>query len=356
MSRQNVPQFGEIMSNFNITNDKISVIGAGSWGTTLANLLAEKGNNVLIWAMEKEVVAEINDRNSNKIFLGDAKLSKNLKATNDLGEAVAGSTIVVFVVPSHASRDVLSKMRNHLAKDAILVSCTKGIEIESGKLMSDIIHESLPNHPASNLTYLSGPSFAKEVIQRLPTTVVIASKNPDAAKKVQGVFRTDRFLTFSSDDVVGIEVGGALKNVMAIATGMSDGLKFGHNTRAALITRGLYEMMKIGKALGGNPLTFTGLAGIGDLVLTCTSELSRNRTVGFEVGSGRKIEDVVSGMKMVAEGVKTTKAVYQLIQRLKITAPICTQMYHILYEGKSPKQAVEDLTRMELHEELRSIM
>lgn len=344
------------MANVNLKNNEVGVIGAGSWGTTLAALLAEKGHDITIWAYEKEVAEEINSKHTNKMFLGSEPLPKGLKATNSLKEAVHEKSIVVFAVPSHAARGVLESINENLSKDTIIVSCTKGIETETGKLMSDILHESLPSHPVSNFTYLSGPSFAKEVLKKLPTTVVIAGKDLNNARKIQQLFRTDRFLTFLSEDVIGVEVGGAVKNVIAIATGMSDGLGFGHNTRAALITRGLYEMIKIGRALGANTLTFAGLAGIGDLVLTCTSPSSRNWYVGHELGKGRKISDILKDMKMVAEGVKTTGAVHRLIEKLKITAPICTEMYRIIYEGKHPKEAVEDLTKLELHEELRSIL
>lgn len=335
---------------------KISVIGAGNWGTALAKLLSEKGFDVTIWAHEKEVVDLINKKHKNPLYLTNVLLPKRLSATNDIPSAIKNKDMVVFVVPSHVARPTAKMLSPHLKKGAIFVSCTKGIEIDSGKLISTVLKECLPSTTVKNLCFLSGPSFAKEVAKGLPTTVVIAGHNLAIAEYVQHVFRTNYFMPFTSDDIVGVQVGGAIKNVIAIACGISDGLELGHNTRAAIITRGLYETIKIGKALGANPLTFAGLAGIGDLILTCTSELSRNRQVGFQIGKGKKLSAIQNSMKQVAEGVLTTKAIYQMSKKLMITTPICNEIYQILYRSKSPKKAVEDLTRMEIREELGGII
>jgi len=334
----------------------ICILGAGNWGTSLARLLANKGLNVTLWAYEKEVAEGINNSHKNPFFLKDINLPEELRATNDLKEAISGSKFIVSVVPSHALRKVLEDAKDFISKDSIIVSCSKGIEISTCKLVSEIISETLTHIPEGNITYLSGPSFAIEVAKDLPTSVVIAGANDQTTKKVQEVFRTNRFLTFTHNDTIGVEVGGAIKNVLAIASGMSDGLGFGLNARSALITRGLYEMIKIGKALGANPLTFTGLAGMGDLILTATSTTSRNYTLGFRLGKGEKADKILKSTKMVAEGYKTCKAVFELTQKKNIYAPISTEMYNILYNDKSPRQTAEDLTNMELHEELRTIL
>lgn len=336
--------------------EKISVIGAGSWGSALAKVLADKGNNILIWAYEKEVANSINTFNRNHIYLPEIEFPKCLRATTDLSLAIKGHDVVVSALPSHALRNIWKMAAPYLEKDAILVSCTKGIEGESLKLMNEVLDEVVPLHESKNTVVLSGPSFAKEVALSLPTSVVVAGKDASVCKKVQDLFRTDSFLIFTSDDVVGVEIGGAVKNVIAIATGISDGLNFGHNSRAAIITRGLYEMIKIGKALGANLLTFAGLSGIGDLVLTCTADMSRNHTVGRKIGEGQKISKILAGMKVVAEGVPTSKAVFELTKKHNINAPICDAMYRIIYEGLSPRDAVTKLCNLPLGEELSAIM
>ncbi|MBI2974421.1 MAG: NAD(P)-dependent glycerol-3-phosphate dehydrogenase, partial [Deltaproteobacteria bacterium] len=242
-------------------------------------------------------------------------------------------------------------------KKTVFVSCTKGIETETGKLISDILRESLAGLPAENLCFLSGPSFANEVAKKLPTMVVIAGTSHSSTKFAQDAFRTDYFMPFTSDDIIGVQVGGAVKNVIAIACGISDGLGYGNNTRAGTITRGLYEMIKIGKALGANPITFSGLAGIGDLILTCTGDLSRNRQFGFMVGKGKDISKKQPGAAtQIAEGVITSKAIFHLIGKHNISAPICTEVYRILHEKKEAKDAVADLIKMERTEELRGIV
>ena len=335
---------------------KIGVIGAGNWGTALANLLAGKGIDVVLWAYETDVVTNINNKHKNHLYLQGVTLSRDLAATNNLAEAVRDKDMIVFVAPSHVTRKVAGEVAKGIKKSAIFVSCTKGIEASSGKLVSNILQEAMPDFDKNDFCFLSGPSFAVEVAGRLPTAVVIASTNPATANIAQEAFRTGYFMPFTSDDTIGVQVGGAIKNIVAIACGISDGLGFGHNTRAATITRGLYEIIKIGQALGANPITFAGLAGIGDLVLTCTSELSRNRQLGFQVGKGRNIEVIQKNMKGVAEGVITAKAVYNLAKKLKLETPICSEVYKIIYEKKSPKKAVSDLTKMEIHEELKGVV
>jgi glycerol-3-phosphate dehydrogenase (NAD(P)+) len=259
-------------------------------------------------------------------------------------------------MPSHVARLVWQKGASHLEKDAILISFTKGIEVHSLKLMNQVLEECLPHHPSSHCVALSGPSFAAEVAAGLPTSVTIAGEDPKISKRVQDIFRTDVFLTFTNEDIIGVEVGGAVKNVIAIATGVAWGLNLGYNARAAIITRGLYEMIKIGKALGANPLTFTGLSGIGDLVLTCTGELSRNYRVGMKLGQGQSLDQITKDMRMVAEGVHTAKAVYELAQRNKINIPICESIYRILFEGLDPNQAVKELGAMPLRAEMGALL
>jgi glycerol-3-phosphate dehydrogenase (NAD(P)+) len=337
-------------------SERIAVIGAGSWGTALAKLLAEAGRDVVLWAFEEEVSSGINRDHRNPLYLSEVVLPSSLKATSNAAEALDGREFVVSVVPSSSLRAIWTQYGRFLGNDAVLVSCTKGIEEKGLKLMNEVLAEVLPDHPKERIVVLSGPSFAKEVAAGLPTSVVIAGGDLSIAKRVQELFRTETFLTFVNDDVIGVEVGGAVKNVIALASGISDGLGLGNNTRATIITRGLYEMIKIGNALGANPLTFTGLSGIGDLVLTCTANISRNYTAGFELGSGRTLDEVVGSMRMSVEGIPTTRAVYKLAHKEGINVPICAYMFRILFEGLSPKQAVSELCSMELRNELGSII
>jgi glycerol-3-phosphate dehydrogenase (NAD(P)+) len=267
-------------------------------------------------------------------------------ATSSLAEALSGAELVVLVVPSHAFRATLEAARPYLPASAALVNATKGIENGTLMLMGEIAEDVLGPEVRARFTVLSGPSFAKEVAMGIPTNVVVASTNEALCVEVQRTFATERLRVYSSDDPIGVEVGGALKNVIAIAAGACDGLGFGHNTRAALITRGLAEIARLALAKGGNVLSVAGLAGMGDLVLTCTGELSRNRTVGLEMGRGRKLDDVLAGLGHVAEGVRTAKSAHDLAAKLAVELPICNAVYSVLYEGKSPQKAVEDvLTR-----------
>ncbi len=338
-----------------MTRDKISkvgVIGAGSWGTALANLLAGEGIDVHLWVREEEVCNQIKKEHINGMFLPDVELDPRLKPVLSFEEALFEKELVLMVVPSHVFRDVLTQLKPHLREGMSLITATKGIENESLKIMSQVAEEILPKEFLKDFASLDGPSFAKEVVRRFPTAVTIACNDPDQAERLQQLFNTDYFRVYASQDVVGVQLGGALKNVIAIAAGAADGLQFGHNARAALITRGLAEITRMGVEMGANPLTFAGLAGMGDLVLTCTGDLSRNRTVGYKIGKGMSIEEITKSMNMVAEGVKTTRSTYELSKKIGVDMPITTQVYQILYKGKDPKKAVIELMSRELKAEL----
>jgi glycerol-3-phosphate dehydrogenase (NAD(P)+) len=322
---------------------RIAVIGAGSWGTALANLLAKKGLEVILWAYERELVERLQTTWVNDLYLAEIKLDGRMQFTADLAAAVNGRQVVVLVSPSQVMRRVVEQMRPHLERDCLLVSAAKGIENDTLLLMSEVLEQVLGGAVASRCAYLSGPSFAREVAAELPTAVAIAADDGEVARTAQELFHTDYFRVYTNPDVVGTELGGALKNVIALAAGVSDGLGFGHNARAALITRGLVEMGRLGAAKGAQAETFAGLAGMGDLVLTCTGDLSRNRTVGMELGRGRRLGEILGGMRMVAEGVKTTLSAYQLAQQLGVAMPITEQMYRILYADKPPRLAVSEL-------------
>ncbi len=324
----------------------VAVIGAGSWGTALARLLSEKGVQVSLWARNKELVEKMAENRENPRYLPGFPLSKSLDITSDLGRAILGKDVLLFVVPSHAMRETASLVSQGLSKDGLpkaVVSCAKGIENDTLLTMTEVLAQVLPEDLSSRLAVLSGPSFAKEVAERMPTAVTVAAFNESIAKGLQGLLSTDYFRVYTTQDVTGVQLGGAVKNVLAIAAGISDGLGFGTNTRAALITRGLAEMSRLGMKLGANPLTFAGLAGLGDLVLTCTGDLSRNRQVGLSLGRGKGMEEILSSMKMVAEGVKTSMSLFMLSKRHDVEMPITHQVYKVIYEGLSPKDAVRAL-------------
>ncbi|WP_437904489.1 NAD(P)H-dependent glycerol-3-phosphate dehydrogenase [Sorangium sp. So ce327] len=321
----------------------VAVIGAGAWGTALAKLLADKGNPTALWAHHGELAERIGRERQNDRYLPGVELPASLRATGDLEDALRGAELAVVVVPSHALREVVREAGRHIPRGALVCSATKGIENDSLMLMSEVLVDELGREAEPRLSYLSGPSFAREVAAGQPTTVVVAGRSERETHAVQRMFATDRFRVYSSDDVVGVEVGGALKNVIAIAAGICDGLGFGHNARAGLITRGLAEIGRVAAAKGANPLTLAGLSGMGDLVLTCTGELSRNRTVGIEMGRGRKLDEILAGLGHVAEGVKTAKSAHDLADKLGVSAPITVEVYRMLYEGKPPQQAVVDL-------------
>lgn len=330
---------------------KIAVIGAGSWGTTLANLLAEKGYPVTLWCFEEDLAERMQQLRINDLYLPEVKLSKKLHITSNLKSAVTEKQLLLFVTPSQVTRQVLEQVIPELSPQALIVSASKGIENNSLKLLSQVFEELLPESKHRQLGFLSGPSFAKEVSSGMPTAVVVAARDIAVAEEIQKIFSTEKFRVYTHNDIIGVELGGAMKNVIALAAGVADGLGFGHNTRAALITRGLAEMTRLGIKLGGTAETFAGLAGMGDLVLTCTGDLSRNRSVGIELGKGRKIDEILAGMQMVAEGVKTTLSAYQLADKLGVDVPIIEQMYLLLYQDKDPRQAVTDLMSRDLKAE-----
>ena len=330
---------------------QLAVIGAGSWGTTLANLLAEKWQNVTLWCYESDLAERMAQTRVNDLYLPDIKLAENLQVTSDLARAVADKQMLLFVTPSQVTRHVLQQALPDIPTTALIVSASKGIENDSLMLLSQVFAELLPESMQHRLGFLSGPSFAREVSAGMPTAVVAAATDFAVAEEIQQIFSTERFRVYTHNDIIGVELGGAMKNVIALAAGVADGLGFGHNTRAALITRGLAEMTRLGLQLGGSAETFAGLAGMGDLVLTCTGDLSRNRSVGIELGRGRKIDEIVAGMTMVAEGVKTTLSAYELAEKLGVEVPIIEQMYLVLYKNKDPRQAVTDLMLRDLKAE-----
>lgn len=334
---------------------KLGVIGAGSWGTALANLLAEKGYRVDLWAYEPEVKDQIQALRENSFFLPGIPLSENLFPSNDLGDVAADKDMILTVVPSHLVRETAKKMAGHVSDKSIVVSASKGIENITHLTMSQVLHETIPHIPETRLAVISGPSFAREVVKGVPTVVTVASKDPDVARFVQDVFAVPTFRVYTIDDVTGVELGGAVKNVIAIASGIIDGLGLGLNTRAALITRGLAEIRRLGMTLGADPHTFAGLAGMGDLILTCTGNLSRNYSVGKQIGEGKKLKDILKEMRMVAEGVKTAKSVFNLSRKLGVEMPISHEVYHVLYDEYSPSEAVYRLMTRTLKHELEGM-
>jgi glycerol-3-phosphate dehydrogenase (NAD(P)+) len=342
----------EISSEIDPNIYRIGVVGAGSWGTAIADLLACKGFQTHLWVFEKEVKDHIEQFHENKLYLPDHQLSPKLSVSNDLTDVVSDKSLIVVVVPSHVMRNVTRQMAGHLSAGTIIMSASKGIEQKTHLTMSGVIKENLPEVEEARLAVISGPSFAKEVAQKMPTSVTIACHSSETAGRLQHVFATPYFRVYTSDDVVGVELGGSVKNVIAIASGILDGLGMGLNTRAALITRGMTEVRRLGLHLGANPRTFTGLAGFGDLVLTCTGNLSRNYTVGIKLGQGKKLQQILNEMHMVAEGVKTAKSVYNFSRELGVQMPICHNIYRILYEDLAPKEAVYRLMTRTLKQEL----
>ncbi len=328
-----------------------SIIGAGSWGTALAVVLARQGRPVKLWAHEDEVVESIRSRRENEVFLPGVMLPPSIAATNDLQEALTGAVIVLTVMPSHVCRELFSHMLPHLRADMIFVSATKGIDADLLMRMSELIRTTVAPHFEPRLSVLSGPSFAREVARGDPTAVVVASEDRNVASVVQAELSSATLRLYTSSDVIGVEMGGALKNVIAIAAGVLEGLGLGFNATAALLTRGLAEITRLACACGARRETMSGLAGVGDLALTCTGTLSRNRTVGVELGRGRKLADIVNSMRMVAEGVKTTRATLALAKRHTVEVPITHQVNRILEGEVSPREAIRELMERSLKEE-----
>lgn len=321
---------------------RIGVIGAGSWGTTLANLLAER-EFVDLWVFEEDLCRAMARERENKIFLPGVRLLDNIRLTHSLEEAFTGKDILVCALPSHAVREIFSRAQPYLQDDILIVSATKGLENKSHQTVSQVLREVIDRSLKAEIACLSGPSFAKEVSRKLPTAVTVAGTSPEAAHKARDLFSRLYFRLYTNPDLMGVELGGAIKNVMAIAAGAADGLGFGHSSRAALITRGLAEMSRLGVKMGAEARTFSGLAGLGDLVLTCTGDLSRNRSLGLELGKGRPLPAILREMRMVAEGLRTTKALWELAKQLEVEMPITEKVHEILYEGKAPREAVAEL-------------
>jgi glycerol-3-phosphate dehydrogenase (NAD(P)+) len=327
---------------------RCAVIGAGAWGSALADLLARNEHDVRLWAYEPDVAESINTRHSNPRFLPGASLARSLTGTASLEHALDGAELVTYVTPSHVLRAIARQSAPHTSDDATLVVASKGIERDTFRMMSEVVREETG---AASVVALSGPSFAAEVAQRQPTAVVAASSDHERAVVVQLAFSNTAFRVYTHGDEIGVELGGALKNVMAIATGLAEGLGLGHNPRAALITRGLAEIARLGDALGADPRTLAGLAGMGDLVLTCTGALSRNRALGAEIGRGATLEQALATRDTVAEGVVTTQSAHALAAREGVEMPIVSAVHRILFEQQPPRDAIEDLMSRELRAE-----
>lgn len=339
-----------------IVKIRIGVVGAGSWGTALAKLLADKGFVLDLWVFEPEVKEQIEQEKENKIFLPGFVLPKNIIPSNDLEIVVKDKDLVLVVVPSHCMRDISMKMKAFIGPDAIVVTATKGIENKTHQTMTDILSEIIDFIPKENFAVLSGPSFAKEVAAKVPTVVAAASTSRQTGEYVQEIFSCPTFRVYVNDDPIGTQIGGAMKNVLAIAAGICDGMNMGLNSRAALITRGLTEMNRLGTRMGADPLTLSGLAGVGDLLLTCTGALSRNYTVGKQIGQGKRLEEIISEMRMVAEGVKTTRSVYNLSKKLGVDLPICDEVYAVLFEDRPVAETVARLMNRSLKHELDGVL
>jgi glycerol-3-phosphate dehydrogenase (NAD(P)+) len=328
---------------------RCTVVGAGAWGTALADLLARNGHEVRLWAYEPDVVESINSKHENLRFLREHPLAPSVKALGDVGQAVEGAELVTLATPSHVLRRIIKSAAASLPRSAPVVVATKGIEKETLCLMTEVVEQEISG---ATVVAISGPSFAVEVVSCQPTAVVVASASSEAASIAQRAFSSPYFRSYTHSDVTGVELGGALKNVMAVATGIAEGLGLGFNARAALVTRGLAEMTRLGTALGAEPGTFAGLAGLGDLVLTCTGSLSRNRAVGVELGKGRKLEQVLKDRETVAEGVVTAQSARELAAREGVEMPIVDTVNRVLFEGQSARSAIAALMTRELRAEV----
>jgi len=321
----------------------ITIIGTGSWGTTLAVVLARRGLAVTLWARREEEAEELRTRRENAVFLPGVTLPPNLAITASLEEALSRCEFLFLVVPAQRMRENVRRLREHLREGTVLVSATKGLEMKRALRMTQVIEEELPESLRARLAVMSGPNLAREIVAGLPAGTVVASRDEEVAHRVQRVLMSPIFRVYTHDDVIGVELAGALKNIIAIGAGVCEGLGYGDNAKAAFMTRGLAEIARLGVAAGANPLTFAGLAGIGDLVATCASPHSRNHYVGLELAKGRKLADIQASMKMVAEGIYTTVAARTLARRYGVEMPITEQMYQVLFEDKDPRQAVAEL-------------
>ena len=330
----------------------IGVIGAGGWGTALAKLLCEKGHDVTLWCHGEQSYRQIQETKENRSYLPGITLPPALKISRSLKEAAGNKSILFCAVPSHHVREVMRSAGAYIAADAILVCATKGVDDEKLIPMGEVLNEIFGPGSGRRLAFLSGPTFALEVARGLPAAITVAAENDAVSREVQELLSTQNLRIYTSKDTIGVQMGGVVKNVIAIAAGISDGLGLGFNARAALVTRGLAEMTRVAVKMGADPLTLSGLPGLGDLILTCTGELSRNRAVGMQIAQGKRLDDILSGMRMVAEGVKNTRSVYLLARRLGVEMPIVEQMHQVLYEGKKPREPVRDLMQRSLKAEL----
>ncbi|MCT1903237.1 NAD(P)H-dependent glycerol-3-phosphate dehydrogenase [Oceanobacillus sojae] len=333
---------------------KIAVLGAGSWGTALAIVLADNGHEVRLWAHRKEHADEINQTHRNERYL-DVDIPKTIKAFNNMEEAVKDAEAIIVVVPTKAIREVCQQLKNYISPSTQIIHATKGIEPGTLKRVSEMISEEMPDFPYENIVVLSGPSHAEEVALRHPTTVAVSAVNLDRARHAQDLFNSENLRVYTSDDILGIEVGGALKNIIALGAGISDGLGYGDNAKAALITRGLAEIARLGTSLGANPLSFLGLSGVGDLIVTCTSVHSRNWRAGNLLGKGNSLDQVLEEMGMVVEGVRTVKAAHQFAKEQGVEMPITQGIYQILFEDKNPKDVVDELMSRNKRQEIDDI-
>lgn len=336
--------------NRQIRHTSIAILGDGGWGTSLAILLCQKGFPVTMWGAFDDYIFYLKKKRVNTKFLPGVRIPNTLKLTSNLEDAVKDKKIVILAIPSQYMRSIIKKVKilSYLSSDLIFISVTKGIEVDSLKRMSEVIYDELGK---VNLAVLSGPTIAQEVAKGIPTTAVIASRNKEIRKYLQNVFITPWFRIYTNDDVTGVELGGSIKNVIAIACGISDGLGFGTNTKAALLSRGLAEISRLGYAMGARENTFSGISGLGDLVTTCISQYSRNRFVGEQIGKGKTLQEIKKRMQMIAEGVTTAKSAHLLGLKYKVDMPITEEVYSVLYENKSPLKAVKDLMRRERKEE-----
>ncbi|MFA5577373.1 MAG: NAD(P)H-dependent glycerol-3-phosphate dehydrogenase [Tissierellaceae bacterium] len=333
--------------------ERVGVLGGGSWGSALAILLTNKGYSVEMWARDSEQIAEMKEVKMNKKYLADTPLPQSLELTSDLERGIFKKDVLIFSMGTHGIREVLKNSSHYIRPEQIIVNVSKGIENDSLMRISQIVGEFLPEN---KYTVLSGPSHAEEVAKNMPTTAVSASIDKETAEFIQGLFTTPSFRVYTNPDVIGVELGGALKNIIALGAGISDGLGYGDNTKAALMTRGIFEMARLGEKMGAKISTFSGLSGIGDLIVTCTSMLSRNRRAGILIGQGSKVEDAIREIGMVVEGIKTTKSAYNLSKKYGIEMPITREIYNVLYEGKDVKNAVTNLMLRDMKHEMEDIV
>ena len=332
--------------------ENVAILGGGSWGTALAHLLSSNGHNVSLWVFEADLAEEIRATRVNRLFLPEVALPESLSVTNDMKESLEGKDVVISMGPSAFARAVCSQAAPFVSDEAVVLNAAKGLEPQTLKRMSEVLEEVFANFGPDRIATLSGPTFATELARCRPTAAVVGCRSVKTAKRFQKMLSCRYFRLYTNSDIVGLEFGGALKNIVAIASGIVDGLGLGPNTQAALITRGLSEITRLGAANGAKPVTFQGLSGMGDLVLTCTSQLSRNYTVGLELAHGKRLKEILAGMKMVAEGIGTCRAALQLSKMCNVEMPITKQMFEVLFENKSPDEAINDLMTRPLKEEM----